>query len=198
MLPAFLGPFVPLPMPMRVAAPRAAPVSGLALRLAPVGGAPSSNTLHFVMQTQQENNWCWAATTSSVSNFFNSSSTWTQCAVASKCLGSTCCVAPTPCDKTFTLDGPLGWTGNLQGIPVPGNGSQTDVQTQIDGGNPVCCHISWSGGGGHFVAISGYDWNSGDVFVEDPFYGSHAVPLATFISSYRGSGTWDYTYYTQL
>ncbi len=185
-LPTFLGPFVPLPQPLATT------------RSSPIGGAAAAaNALPFSRQQQQENNWCWAATSSSVSYYFDLNSQWSQCNIASACLQIQCCATSAPCDVQFTLDGPLSQTGNLQGIPFSGNDTQNGLQSEIDAGRPVCCHITWVGGTGHFVAISGYDWNTGDVLVEDPLYGQYTVPYQTFVSSYRGSGSWDYTYYTQ-
>jgi Peptidase_C39 like family len=188
--PIFLGPLVPLPKASKSNLTHSYIVQ-------PVGGAPASNSLPFSMQTQQGNFWCWAATSSSVSHFFNQNSAWTQCNIASTCLNSECCTTLAPCDKPYTLDGPLTQTGNLRGSAVSGNDTFAGVKAEIDQGRPVCCHISWSGGGGHFVAISGYDDSNQDLFVEDPLYGKRPEPYATFVNSYRGSGTWDYTYYTQ-
>ncbi len=186
-LPSFLGPLVPLPLP-------AAPL----LRFAgPIGGAAASANLNLSVEAQMGNNWCWAATSKSVSAFFDPASPWTQCGIAAACLGGQCCVAPAPCDVPFALEIALAVTGNLQGAPQQGSDSRANVQGEIDGGRPVCCHIAWSADSGHFVAISGYDWNTDDVFVEDPLYGSQTVPYAGFVSAYRGSGSWDYTYLTQ-
>lgn len=182
---SFLGPFQPLP------------ASGPTMAASPVGGAGfAATTLPFVMQSQLQGNWCWAATSSSVSAFFDPSSGWSQCNVASASLGSACCSAPLPCDRPFTLDGPLTVTGNLQGL-LAGNDVRASLQAEIDAGRPVCCHISWISGGGHFVALAGYDWSTDDLLVDDPLYGRQTVPYSTFVAAYRGAGSWDYTYYTQ-
>jgi len=186
MFPTFLGPLQPLPqeIPATLDSPRG-------------GAGTGARSLAFAMQTQQGDNWCWAATTSSVAQFFDPGSTWTQCDIASACLQVQCCATPRPCDVQFTLDDPLRRTGNLQGNPFAGNDTMDNLQLEIDGGRPVCCHISWNGGGGHFVAISGYNRGTDDVFIEDPLYGEDSVPFSEFVSSYRGSGSWDFTYYTQ-
>jgi hypothetical protein len=183
--PKFLGPLQPLPRAV-------SPLGGAAI----VGPGRSKN-LQFTMQSQQGNNWCWAATASSVSSFFDPNSSWSQCQVASACLSSQCCASPTPCDVQFTLDGPLQQTGNLQGSPLQGSDTRGNVHAEIDNDRPVCCHIAWSGGTGHFVAVSGYDSNTDDVLIDDPLYGRSTVPYISFVSAYRGSGSWDFTYYTQ-
>jgi hypothetical protein len=63
----------------------------------------------------------------------------------------------------------------------------------------VCCRIGWQNGGGHFVSISGYqnDGATEEVTVDDPWYGRSTVPLATFLTAYRYTGSWTDSYYTQ-
>jgi hypothetical protein len=188
-LPSFLGPLQSIP-PLAVAA-FASPAGGAGA----AGGQTAS--LQFSMQSQMETNWCWAATTASVSRFFDSQSSWSQCNVANACLANDCCASPDPCNVEYVLDIPLTQTGNLQGAAFGGTDTRAALQAEIDAGRPVCCHISWDGGGGHFVAVSGYDWSTDDVFVNDPLYGSDTVPFDKFATSYRDSGTWDFTYHTQ-
>jgi hypothetical protein len=185
MVAAFLGPFDPLPALPPIA------------HLSPIGGG-APTLLGFVMQRQQQDFWCWAATTASVSAFFDSSSPWTQCLVASHSLGrSSCCVAPGPCDVPFTLDQPLNHTNNLDST-LATNDSLSNVQSEIDAGRPVCCHILWNDGSGHFVALTGYDPSTDDVVVDDPLYGSDTMPYDEFAFRYHGGlGRWDFTYFTK-
>jgi len=166
--------------------------------LAPSGGR-GADSLDFVMQPQMQSQWCWAATSSSISKFFEPTSTWTQCAVASACLGQTCC-NPAPsssCNVKGQLEQALGHTGNLNHHhwnPLP----QPEIEQELSAGRPVCCHIQWIGSGdGHFVAVVGYDNANDDVDVADPLYGDSMVPYPTFVANYRGNGAWDYTYHTQ-
>ena len=175
--------------------PALSPAGGFGPSGEPAGGA-AANTLGFSMEPQQQTNWCWAATSKSVSHFFDSSSTWSQCGVAAACLSEECCADPAPCDVVYYLDIALTQTGNLRGTPSPGSLPLADVQAEIDNGCPIGCHISWSGEGGHFVVIHGYDIINGDVDVSDPFYGSQTIPYSSFLASYRGAGAWDYTYLT--
>lgn len=176
-LPSFLMPLSPIPVPS----------------VPPIGGAPSG--LSFTMEAQQQSNWCWAATTASVSKFFMATSTWSQCNVAGSCLSLNCCGNPGPCNQPYYLDLALTTTGNYAG-PVTGSYSFANIQTEINGGKPVCCHISWNGGGGHFVAIYGYDQVTNDVEIGDPYSGNSTIPYSGLLSGYQGSGTWDYTYLT--
>lgn len=185
-LPNFLQPLSPV-------IPAAA-----AMAASPLGGGGPSLVLG--MQTQAQTNWCWAATASSVSMFYNSASPWNQCAIASSCLGQTCCSAPVPlpCNVPYVLDIPLTTSGNLNGQPIASAWPFLNVQNEINAGRPIGCHIAWAGGGGHFVAISGYDASVGDVYVADPLSGPNgttSIPYSSFVTS--SSGSWDYTYLTQ-
>jgi hypothetical protein len=59
-----------------------------------VAAAPSVWTynLNFAMQTQLQSEWCWAATSSSVSHFYDLASTFTQCSIVNNQQNQmTCC-----------------------------------------------------------------------------------------------------------
>src|SRR5258706_6241077 len=80
------------------------------------GGPETSATLSFSQQTQQQNLWCWAAVTVSVSLFYNAGSGWSQCSLVNAELGrSDCCFngGLFVCYRTSTLDAPLSRAGNL-------------------------------------------------------------------------------------
>lgn len=171
------------------------PIGPLVLATAAFVGGAAPTTLAFSMQPQQQSEWCWAATSASVSLFFNGASTWTQCGVAAACLGQDCCATPDSCNQPYYLDNALTTIGNLAGT-VGGAYQFSGVQAEINAGRPVCCHIAWQGGGGHFVAIYGYDAMTQDLEIGDPYYGSSTVPYSTFVSAYRGTGIWDFTYTT--
>lgn len=184
----FLGPFALVPVP-HVAPPKHA--------AGPVGGGARSKVLGLVMQQQMGDFWCWAATASSVSKFYDHQSQWTQCDVASACLAQACCASPKPCDTPFVLEDPLQRTGNLQGSPFPGTATWEQVQTEIDAGRVVCCFIDWGDQSGHFVAISGYDRDTNDVVIDDPLYQRDTMPYDVFVSAYEDRGRWTYTYLTE-
>lgn len=149
----------------------------------------------FTMQRQSEDNWCWAAISASINDYFGGDPAWSQCRVAGACLVLDCCANPGPCDAPHNLEHPLAAVGHLY---RHGYGILTfdEIASAIDMHMIVCCHISWSGGGGHFVAIIGYDPHSEDLLVLDPARGDETVPFASFSTAYNGTGEWDWTYFS--
>jgi hypothetical protein len=80
------------------------------------------------------------------------------------------------------------------------NGTITlaDVRAEVDAGRLVGVRIGWSGGGGHFVILEGYEETGGGfVHVEDPWFGASYITDATIRTSYQGTGSWTHTYFTR-
>lgn len=153
--------------------------------------------INFVMQHQEQTNWCWAATAVSVSAFFNPATPWTQCKLVNAEFNRTdCCTygSSSNCNKPWYLDRALIRTGNYVSGPTPGAGTMTDVKNEISNNRPLCVRIGWSGGGGHAVALDGYSESLGMVAVDDPWYGSSDVSLSVFQTSYQGAGSWTHSY----
>jgi len=162
------------------------------------------NQINFAMQQQQQTEWCWAAVSSSVSGFYGapagpSGGPWQQCEVVNYEQGQTTCCqngSTAQCNVPWYLEKGLNTVGHLAGPPTPSAEAFLYVQTEINGGRPVGVRIGWSGGGGHFVVLRGYDDTNGSQLldVEDPWYGSSIVDYTAFSTSYQGSGTWTDTY----
>ena len=154
--------------------------------------------LNFTMETQQQSNWCWAATSVSVARYYDPNMTWTECALVGAELGrNDCCGAggPGPCNQPNVLDAPLRRVGHLNNM-IGGTTSRDNLQRELRAGRPVCARTAWSGGGAHFVAITGYA--PGDLIeVDDPISGVSDVDYDVFTSAYLNSGTWTHTYFTQ-
>ena len=169
---------------------------------APAGGvAPAASSLTFPMQTQEQANWCWAAVSVSVAQFYSASTAWSaQCDLASQELGKTCCPAGSnsACDVPWYLDRALQRVGHFNtwgSGPLP----LATIRGEIESNRPLGARIGWASGGGHFVVVSGYSTSAaGDfVTVDDPFYAHSTLPLSSFQSSYQGSGSWSHTFWTQ-
>lgn len=189
-IPNFLGPLQTLTSTLA-----AAPPTG--------GAASASNSLSsFSMQTQLQQEWCWAAVSASVAIFFGST-TWTQCKVAAAELSPLDCCgqdASSGCNQAWYLDRALtrvGHFGRLDSSSSP----FSDVQAEINGGRPLGCRIQWNGNSGaHFVALGGWSTAAdGTEYVDvyDPYYGLVQKTYNDFVSSYRNAGDdWTHSYFT--
>ena len=153
--------------------------------------------LEFAMQRQQSGNWCWAAVTASVCTFYAGATAISQCQIATKYLGKSCCLDPIPtaCDQMFTLELPLKLEGHLAGPKRDGVLAFDEIVREVDAGRVICCHIRLAVAG-HFVAIIGYDVDNREIIVSDPA----PTPLSAHLP-YKGAatfptGTWDESYLT--
>ena len=156
--------------------------------------------LPFNMQAQTQSNWCWAATSTSVSHFYSSLSPWTQCKVASKELNQQCCATPVPgpCNVPWYLDRALTRTNNFVSIQS-GTVSWDTVKSQLETGLVVGTRIGWNGGGGHFMVLHGVSsiLTTKYLHIDDPIYGKSTLTYDQFATNYQGSGTWTHTYFTK-
>jgi hypothetical protein len=161
----------------------------------------AARSLAFTMQAQEQANWCWAAVSVSVAQYYLSSTSWSrQCDLAAQELGKVCCPAGSnpACDIPWYRDRALQRVGHFN-TWASGSAAMAAIQSAIDGNHPLGVRIGWSSGDGHFVALSGYSTSSaGDfVTVEDPFFLQSTLPLSAFQTQYQGSGRWTHTYWTQ-
>ncbi|RZK55970.1 MAG: hypothetical protein EOO91_12995 [Pedobacter sp.] len=160
----------------------------------------SNKELKFSMQRQVQDNWCWAANAASISIFYDNHSGWTQCLVATDVFpGKSCCVNAAPCNEPWYLDEALQITSNFNAPLIYSPINLAEIKAQVDNGRLIGTRIGWSGGGGHFVSIYGYNDIGQDPFlyIADPIYGNSFVKLSSFNTSYQNNGRWTHTYYTQ-
>ncbi len=185
--------------PSHFASIASVPASSLLQQVSFFGKLFSSKKLAFNMELQTENNWCWAATATSVSHFYWPISTWTQCLVASNGLSLSCCDDPVPgaCDVPWYLAKALEITKNF--VSVTGPVSFQTIRDEIDAGRPVGARVGWSGGGGHFMVIYGYSLVGNVEYfdIDDPIYGKSHLTVADFSNNYQGTGTWTDTDFTK-
>jgi hypothetical protein len=168
-------------------------------------GGGASGGLAFRMEKQQQDNWCWAATTASIANFYHPGSGWSQCLLANQEFGQTTCCANggTPqCNKGGYPDSALRRTGHLDRM-ASGAASYSEIAQQVGARRPLGVVIYWDGGGGHFVVAAGYGGargggpGGGKVRVEDPWYGPSQVDYSTLVKGYQGAGSWAFAAYTR-
>ncbi|MDI5929049.1 papain-like cysteine protease family protein [Rhizobium leguminosarum] len=165
--------------------------------------AAAGKTLPFSMQHQVKSNWCWAATSSSVSKFFNGSSTWSQCRIASSILSQKCCDElgyGSPCNVTNTLDDALGVVGCFHHMTDVSENFSV-VKTELSAGRPVCIRVEWYlSGNGHFLAI--YGWSIAadgtEMYeVDDPIYSQRSISHSDLVRRYLRKGRWTHTYFVR-
>lgn len=168
-------------------------------------GAPTApatageRQLGLAMQRQDQSEWCWATVSVSVAAFFEPGSPWTQCTLVGAQLERTdCCAggASEACNVPQQLTPGLARVGHLA-EDFGGSLDLAAIAAQVEAGRPVALCIDWSGGGGHFVVIDGYDQAGGLVDVKDPLFGTSYLPLAGFPARYQGGGSWGWTYLTR-
>ena len=170
-----------------------------ALISAYAGNQPVDAVLRFTMEKQQQSNWCWAATSVSITKYYDPGSGWTQCAMANGQLNRTDCCgagAATACNVYGFLDGSLQRAGHFDHL-VGGSVGEDVVRDQMVARRPLGIRVAWSGGGAHFVAATGVE--EGDlVVVSDCGSGTTSiVAYDTLRTAYRGSGTWTHSYFTK-
>ncbi len=160
------------------------------------GGAPQIQ-LSFDMQPQIQSLWCWAATSVSVSIFYDNMSEWTQCLVAEEAFSSGCCQSPMPCDKLWYLHEALTITNNLDHYEE--RLTHSDVERELQAGRVIGCRVGWRGGGGHFMVLHGCKTvnNSTYFSIDDPIYGKSEITETAFLDSYQGSGSWTHSFITK-
>jgi hypothetical protein len=163
--------------------------------------APSWRRLDFTMQHREQSEWCWAATSVSVSAYYDPQTTWTQCAMVNAEKGlTTCCEDGSSklCNEPNRLDGPLTRAGVLDHKQGGSVGSD-EIEREIDAGRPLAWRIGWSGGGGHFALIEAYQSGGAEwVAVDDPWLGPSDLPLSTLTEgTYHAPNRWTHTYFTR-
>ncbi len=169
----------------------------------------SVSIMSFYTEMQFQSDWCWAAVSRNVSFFFDSGSPWSQCKIVNKCFAATlgktdCCRDGLSilCDRPGSLSQALTTVNNFASFNS-GSPMLDDIRAQISLGKPVGIMINWSGGGAHFIAVTGVGPDqpaAADqtmVAVEDSLNGPSYITYATLIGSYRGAGTVSHYYWTE-
>lgn len=154
-------------------------------------------------QHQLQDEWCWSATTVSITKFYDPASSWTQCLLVNKAFGqSTCCQngSSSACNQPWYPDKALTITDHLAST-AGGVASLATVKSQINGGHPISIAIYWNGGGGHNPAIAGYNVANPaapTIDIQDPWYGPTVnQDYNTFPGTYNGGASWGMNYFTK-
>lgn len=148
-------------------------------------------------QLQYLDEWCWAAVASSIAEFYNDTTNWTQNALAAKFLSPTCQVInanttnpPSECKNTCDFIKVLSDAELNNYAWQYGQLRFDQIQRQINAGWPLCCIINWDTLS-HVISIIGYSGNS--LLVSDPqCNGIFAIDYNDFSITYR-EGNWTTT-----
>ena len=94
--------------------------------------------LHLAEQYQVESEWCWSATTVSITHYYDAAATWTQCSLVNKAFGQTTCCqngSSAACNQPWYPDQALTITGHLAST-ASGEPSFQTVMNEINDGHP--------------------------------------------------------------
>jgi hypothetical protein len=149
----------------------------------------------FIIQTQEQDQWCWAAVSVSVDRYFSALSSFTQCSLASQILSSDCCAAPVPCNTPAFLQDALQAIGKLREVR-PASLSFAETVDELSHGFPIGVRIGWFGGGGHFLVIRGCRDGPGVhlLNIADPWFVDSIQDFDNFSSNYLDRGEWTDTF----
>jgi hypothetical protein len=157
--------------------------------------------LNFTIYPQENTNWCWAGCSYSVAKFYDPATSWTQAKIVNAELGRTDCEtdgSSSACNQYWYLDKALARVGYFYKM-YTGQPSLYNTEVELSKQSPVGARIGWSGGGGHFVVISGADNSTGYVAIKDPWGGATKyLTWNTFCYRYDNYGTLTHYYETKL
>ncbi len=182
-VPEFLGPLIRVPASNRTKSDRFEEFS------VPAAGVE----IPIVVQSQLLGNWCWAAVTASIREWYEEENAKAQCAVASEFLARNCCPpgiddVSNPNNRRYSIATALGLNMARPALDRPLR--PEEIPEVVASNRPACCVIRWSNGQLHFVLLTGYIEGIGDVIVRDPLLGLFVGSYRRFTESYRDKGQW--------
>lgn len=167
-----------------------------------LGPGPEDERLDIPWFRQRKEMWCWVACAQMVLRFFGTF--LNQCEIAQRQLHKPCCNAFTPayCDEGCTaqeIDQAFTRIG-LAGLRLDEPASFPDIHDEItsERPRPVVAGVTWAGGGGHLVVISGARRVNDIryVRVHDPIYGPGDIRYTDLRDFYgpNDNGKWSHTW----
>lgn len=160
-----------------------------------------SASIAFSMESQEEDEWCWAASAVSAAAYFGSTQ-WSQCLLVNNQFAQiTCCAdgSGDACNKPWFLDRALTAAGchfTYQANRI----ALADIVSSLMQNVVIEVRIGWTDGhgnfdgSGHFVAITAADPTSTVVHIADPWYPSSDIRYDDFASRYQTVGVWTDTF----
>lgn len=137
--------------------------------------------LNIAAVQQEQSNWCWAASTEMVADYFGANATQTD--IVRYVKGSVVNETGTVYDIQKGLS-----HYNISSTPVLSSLSFQTIVNQINNGQPQVAIIRWASGGGHAYVIRGYYEDTSaskqDVYYIDPWDASYnLMAYSSFVSN---------------
>ena len=117
-------------------------------------------------QTQEESNWCWAASSAMVGTY-RTISTITQRGIVQHVHGNLQNVGGNAQDEIAAINFASLGTKNCRRIAI-GNASFNTMIDYIDDNHPFIINMVWNNGGGHAVVGAGYNKSTEGIWIVDP------------------------------
>ncbi|MFJ9522496.1 papain-like cysteine protease family protein [Kitasatospora sp. NPDC101801] len=182
---------------LTVATAAPAPAAGIP-HLQPASVTPgavsalAARKLNITMQSQQQTNWCWAASGNTIATYFGYTYSQNQfCNVAfNRSVNASC---PNNQASLANVQTALNWIGINSGSYVTGYLRNSTVQTEINANRPIETRIQWSSGGGHMHVIYGYDTSNNFVYWGDPWPSNNRYNWADY-SYYVSNSSFSWTH----
>ncbi|WP_405019021.1 C39 family peptidase [Kitasatospora sp. NBC_00070] len=154
--------------------------------------ALAARKLNITMQSQQQTNWCWAASGNTIATYFGYTYSQNQfCNVAfNRSVNASC---PNNQASLANVQTALNWIGINSGSYVTGYLRNSTVQTEINANRPIETRIQWSSGGGHMHVIYGYDTSNNFVYWGDPWPSNNRYNWADY-SYYVSNSSFSWTH----
>ncbi|AWV36419.1 hypothetical protein CD191_29565 [Paenibacillus odorifer] len=157
-----------------------------------VSQAYATNLIGYPTATQAKNNWCWAATSVTILQYYGISVS--QCSFYDHVKGTSGCTTDESESYGTVQEGIHDY--GVSSWNHTGALSYSDVKNQIDNvGSPIYVSWKWNSatGGGHAVVIYGYDTYSGNDWIQhmNPSGGTKTSMLYTNV---KGGSSYDRTW----
>lgn len=153
------------------------------------------------MEHQQQQNWCWAAATVAIAEFYKRGTGWSQCLLATQEFNeAACCIDPFRCNHPWHVDRALKRTHNYDS-EREGPAAYSEIVEHVNARRPLIAHVQWNTPpgekkSGHVVVLYGYgDGNT--VLFGDPWGPDDLTLPYDDLLTYGGRGRWVHTYYTR-
>ena len=155
----------------------------IALLIIFISPSAFSQVLNVPLVTQEQDEWCWAAVSKSILNYYGDSVS--QCQIAEYTRETAtwnnfgnvdCCTDPSQGCNYWNY--PYGYTGSIQdilqnwgvqnyGIDYPL--TPTEIAQEISGSRPFIIRWGWTAGGGHFLV--GHGFIDSTLYYMNPWFG---------------------------